>query len=91
VQNASSVVLHHVVVGNVHYGDISAGESTAYQSWGPAYPHPKVEFEVDGQRLRQIPEDHVGESILGSGQFTYVVTVATPKSEGDFSVVAVKD
>jgi hypothetical protein len=91
VRNASDVVLHNVVVGNVHYGDISAGESSAYESWGPAYPHPKIEFDVDGQQLRQIPDDHVGENVLGPGQFTYVVTVARPKSEADFAVVAVQD
>ena len=91
VRNTSGVVLHKVVVGNVHYADIAAGESSAYQSWGPAYPHPKIEFEVDGQRLRQIPEDHVGERELGPGRFTYVVTVAMPLSKDNFSVVAVKD
>jgi hypothetical protein len=91
VHNASSVILHKVVVGAVYYGDIAAGESTAYQSWGPAYPHPKIEFEVDGRQLRQIPEDHAGESVLGPGQFTYILTVAMAKSENDVSVVAVKD
>ena len=91
VRNTSNVVLHEVVVGNVHYGDIAAGESSAYQSWGPAYPHPKIEFEVDGRRLLQIPDDHVGENELGPGRFTYVVTVAMPLSKDDFSVVAVKD
>jgi hypothetical protein len=91
VRNHSSVVLHEVVVGNVHYGDIAAGESSAYQSWGPAYPRPKIAFEVDGRRLFQIPDDYVGESELGPGRFTYVVTVSMPLSKNDFSVVAIKD
>jgi hypothetical protein len=91
VHNASGVTIHDVVVDRTHYGDIAAGESTPYKSWGPAYPHPKVAFEAGGIRLQQIPEDHFGETILGAGRFTYVVTVAAPKSEDDFSVEVAKD
>ena len=91
VRNASAVAFLDVVVGRTHYGDIAAGESTPYKSWGPAYRHPKVEFEAGGIRLKQIPIDHFGESILGAGRFTYVITVAVPKSEDDFSVEVAKD
>jgi len=85
------VTLHDVVVGRTHYGDIAPGESTPYQSWGPAYPHPRFEFEAGGTRFQQIPEDHVGENILGTGRFTYVITLAAPKSAVDFSVEVAKD
>jgi hypothetical protein len=85
------VTLHDVVVGRAHYGDIPSGESTPYQSWAPAYPHPRVKFEASGTRLQQIPVDHVGEEILGAGRFTYVITVAAPKSASDFSVEVAKD
>ena len=91
VRNASDVTLRDVVVGRTHYGDIAAGESTPYQSWGPAYPHPRVEFEAGGTRLQQIPVDHFGEHILGAGRFTYVITLAAPKSAADFSVEVAKD
>jgi hypothetical protein len=91
VRNASDVTLHDVLVGRTHYGDIAGGESTVYQTWGPAYPHPRVEFEAGGTRHQQIPVDHVGENILGAGQFTYVITLATPKSAVDFSVEVAKD
>jgi hypothetical protein len=41
--------------------------------------------------MRHFPDDHIGESVLGAGKFTYVITVAAPKSEADFSVEATKD
>jgi hypothetical protein len=91
VQNASRFTLQKVIVGRISYGDISPGASTSYKTWGPAYPHPRVEFEAKGIRLRQIPEDHFGENILGPGAFTYVITVAEPRAEADFIVKAVKD
>jgi len=90
VLNASDVTLHDVVVGRTHYGDIAAGRSTPYQSWGPAYPHPRVEFEAGGRRLQQIPDDNIGENVLGVGRFTYVITLAQ-KSPADFSVEVAKD
>ena len=90
VRNASSVTLQNVVVGKAHYGDLGPGESSQYQTWGPAYPHPRLEFESGGTHFRQIPEDHYGESTLGTGQFTYVLTLAASSPEG-FSVVVTKD
>ena len=91
VRNASQVTLHDVVVDRTHYGDIAPGDSTRYQSWGPAYPNPRVEFEARGSRLQQIPEDHVGKSILGVGRFTYAITLAAPNSAVGFSVELAKD
>ena len=91
VRNASGVMVHSVVVGSVAYGDIGAGETTGYKEWGPAYPHPRVEFELGGARLRQIPDDHYGEVVLGRGKFTYILIVGLPKSDGDFSILATKD
>ena len=91
VRNASSVALRDVIVGRVRYGDIGAGEHTDYKPWGPAYPHPIVRFEMGGIHLRQVPLYHFGEKVLGTGKFTYILTVATPKSKSDFSVTVVKD
>jgi hypothetical protein len=91
VRNASGVPVHHVIVGNTVYGDIEASGTTGYKQWGPAYPHPRVEFELGGAHLRQIPDDHYGETVLGAGRFTYVLIVGVPKSESDFSIVATKD
>jgi hypothetical protein len=91
VRNASGVPVRHVIVGNTVYGDIEAGGTTGYKTWGPAYPHPRVEFEMGGVRLRQIPDDHYGEAVLGAGRFTYVVIVGTLKFESEFSIVAAKD
>jgi hypothetical protein len=91
VRNASSFTLRNVIVGKVHYGDIGAGETTVYRSWGPAYPHPRVRFDVGEVHLRRLPLYHFGETALGAGRFTYVLTVGTPTSRTDFSVTVVKD
>ena len=91
VRNASTVTLEHVVVGRTLYGDITPGESTPYHSWGPAYPHPRVEFDAGGAHMQQIPDDNFGETILGAGRFTYVITLAEQKSAVGFSVEAAKD
>ena len=91
VRNASSLALRDVIVGNVYYGDLGAGETTDYKSWGPAYPHPRVQLELDGTRLRYGPLYHWGQVALGSGRFTCVLAVGTPRSENDFSVTLIKD
>lgn len=91
VRNASGVPVHHVIVEHAVYGDIEAGGTTGYKQWGPAYPHPRVEFELGGAHLRQIPEDHYGETVLGAGRFTYILNVGAPKSGSEFSIVATKD
>jgi hypothetical protein len=85
------VSLHDVVVDRTRYGDITPGESTPYHSWGPAYPHPRVEFDAGGTHMQQIPEDHFGETILGAGRFTYVITLAAQNSAIPFSVEVAKD
>ena len=91
VHNASGVTLHDVIVDGVHYGDIPAGESTPYQSWGPAYPYPRIDLVAGGARLGLIPNDHVHDNLLGAGRFTYVVTVGPPDSPSDISVDFTKD
>jgi hypothetical protein len=91
VRNASSLTLRNVIVANVHYGDLGAGETTDYKSWGPAYPHPRVRLELDGTRLRCGPLYHWGQLALGGGRFTYVLTVGAPRFESDLSVTLVKD
>jgi hypothetical protein len=91
VRNASSLTLRNVIVGKAHYGDIGAGETTDYKAWGPAYPHPRVRFEANGIHLRRLSLYHFGETALGTGRFTYVLTVGTPRSETDFLVTVVKD
>jgi hypothetical protein len=85
------MTLHDVVVDRTRYGDITPGESTPYHSLGPAYPRPRVEFDAGGTHMQQIPEDHVGETILGAGQFTYVITLPAQKSAIPFSVEVAKD
>jgi len=75
VRNASAVPLENVVINRVSYGNIAAGGVTAYHSWGPAYRYAAVHAAVEGQSMDLVPDDYVEEKPLGSGDFTYVLTI----------------
>ena len=88
VRNASNLALHDITVGKVHYGDLGAGESSQYKSWGPAYRSQRVGVDVDGVRHVRDPTPELGASPLGAGRFTYVLTFFPPQS---FSVTLVRE
>ena len=90
VANSSSQMLHSVLVGKGRYGDLAPGQVSAYLTWGPAYAHERISFEVNGRHLMQQPEDHYGEYPLGQGAFTYVIGVNDDAIAG-FSAVLHKD
>ena len=73
IRNATNRNLQGVVVGRSHYGSIQRGESSGYQSWGPAYRYASVSLLADGKPVRLQPIDYVGETPLGPGRFTYIL------------------
>ncbi|HEX8696947.1 MAG TPA: hypothetical protein VF746_31295 [Longimicrobium sp.] len=79
IRNASAFDLDSVVVDffrqRVVYGDVPAGGTTAYRQADRAYRYAYIEATVQGQRLVLQPIDYVGETPLGSGRFTYHLTV----------------
>ena len=78
IRNDSNVAYENVIVGNKSYGDIAPGAVTDYQNWESAYRYAYVSLTAEGKAMKIQPIDFVGETPLGSGRFTYVVTV-----EGD--------
>lgn len=91
VRNESSVPIGRVIVGGTPYGDIAPGAYTEYKRWGPAYPHPKVEFVERGVYLRQVPDDQYGEVAIGWAELTYTISLKSDAKPLDFTVMASKD
>jgi len=87
VRNASDTDFKDVVVGNKKYGDIERGGTTEYQHWEIAYRYSFVSLTADSKPLKIQPIDFVGESVLGEGKFTYVLTI----EKGQLEIRAVKD
>jgi len=54
---------------------IAAGDVTAYIPVANAYRYGYLDLLVDGEHRRLQPIDYVGESFIGDGQFTYVITI----------------
>jgi hypothetical protein len=79
VRNDSKVDFKNVVVGGKKYGDIKQGATTDYQTWKTAYRYSSVSLLADSKPLKIQPEDYVGETPLGGGHFTFVLTIKDGK------------
>ena len=75
VRNDSKVDFKNVVVGGKKYGDIKQGATTDYQTWKTAYRYSSVALLADSKPMKIQPIDYVGETPLGDGNFTFVLTV----------------
>jgi len=87
VRNGSDSEFKEVVVGGKKYGDIKAGAATEYQTWKTAYRYSSVTLKAGDKTLRIQPIDYVGETPLGEGNFTYILTVR----DGRLEIRAEKD
>jgi hypothetical protein len=75
VRNDSDVDFKDVVVGGKKYGDIKSGATTDYQTWKTAYRYSPVTLIAGSKPMQIQPIDYLGERELGTGHFTYVLTV----------------
>lgn len=75
VRNDSKIDFKDVVVGGKKYGDIKQGATTDYQTWKTAYRYSSVSLLADSKPLKLQPRDYVGETPLGDGRFTFVLTI----------------
>ena len=79
IQNASSFPFERVDVvfpeDEVSYGSIRANSASAYRDVSKAYRYAYIEVEIGGEELIIQPIDYVGESLLRSGRYTYVLNV----------------
>lgn len=79
ILNQSSYTLEQVRVEVMEqvedFGRVPPNEPTAYKPFEIAYRYAYVECVVEGQTLVLEPIDYVGETPLGPGFFTYLLTV----------------
>jgi len=55
------------------YGDIPSGAISGYQFWKSAFSYASVSAQINGREYGSDVIDFVGESPLGSGNFTYEI------------------
>ena len=81
VANHSSRDFDRVLIGfpsqQEEYGRIASGGVSVYRAVAEAYRYAYVEVQVDTSRLVLQPIDYVGESLLGPGRFTYVLSLGS--------------
>lgn len=79
IANRSAVPLENVRVRfpsqTEEYGTILPNAATEYRDIQKAYGTPNIEATVAGQPAILQPIDHVGDTPLGWGKYTYAVTV----------------
>lgn len=78
ITNAGSSTITNLVVrfpeDRVSFGDVSAGETTAYKEVPNGILHyAAYEFEVDGEVISQAVIDWVGENPMNGNSFTYTI------------------
>ena len=79
LRNASTFELTAVTfapgTSRVEFARIGPAEVTPYSDVASAYSYGYLDVRVNGERRQLQPIDYVGESPIGSGRFTYVITI----------------
>ena len=92
IQNASPFSFQRVDVvfpaDEVSYGAIGANSASQYRGVSKAYRYAYIEVDIGGEELVLQPIDYVGESLLESGRYTYVLNVTV---EGHLTLEFRKD
>jgi hypothetical protein len=82
IANESSYDFEGVVVSFPdqveEYGAVAARRQSEYRRVVRAYRYAPISVEVDGEELRLQPIDYVGETLLASGRYSYVINVDPP-------------
>lgn len=77
ITNASSYDFKNVYVNtgsdDHQYGDIPAGQSSAYVEYESAYRYAFVQLQINGDTFNIQPIDYVGETLLENGAYTYEI------------------
>lgn len=79
VGNACGVDLQNIIVntssGNVQYGELKAGEVSAYKVFDIAYRYAFIQVNMGDEVYTFQPIDYVGEEPLTEGRYTYELTI----------------
>jgi len=73
-QNFKNVIVN-TGTGEVNFGDLDAGEKTAYKKFSKAYSYAFIKLEIDGKAYTIQPIDYVGETPLKDGRYAYQISV----------------
>lgn len=76
IRNNTKYAFYQVVVNGQLYGNIYSGQCSEYRNLRPAYRYASVTLIAGSHEMHLVPEDYVGEVPLGSGKFTYVLTIS---------------
>jgi hypothetical protein len=91
VRNETSVPLQQVQVNGIAYGDIPAGGMSGYRVMKGAYRYAALQATMNGKPVELQPDDYVGETPLGEGHFTYVISEKRREAAAYIEMWAVKD
>jgi hypothetical protein len=79
IRNNSDIDFERVIVEfpsqRESYGPIAKATESDYRNVKTAYSYAFMEVVAGGKQLVIQPIDYVGESVLGPGKFTYVLTI----------------
>ena len=79
LRNASTFDLTNVTFApgapRLEFARIAPDGTTEYRTVDDAYPYGYLDVLVGGERRVLQPIDYVGESEIGAGRFTYVITI----------------
>ena len=91
IHNSTGLYIDSLVVGNQRYIKIDTGARTEYRAFPGAYRYAYVRLYSPDMMLQILPEDYVGETPLGNGRFTYVLTILQMPGEKILEIRAEKD
>ena len=77
--------------GNVTYGSLESGASSAYKSFELAYRYAFIELSADGNTYTLQPIDYVGETPLDKGEYTYQLDLEPNGQYTSLSLVLIED
>lgn len=71
IANGTGLPLQNVHINSIFFGDVPVDGVSSYQALTPAYRYAALRLEVAGEKFEMAPDDYVGETPLGRGNFTY--------------------
>ena len=66
---------------NVAFIDLNSGSKSDYKDFEQAYRYAYIELEANGETYILQPIDYVGETLLGSGNYTYQIDISPLSSQ----------
>ena len=85
ISNISQFDFTNIIVNtynnNVAFTDLNSGGKSEYKDFEQAYRYAYIELEANGETYILQPIDYVGETLLGSGNYTYQIDIAPSSSQ----------